>query len=265
MGKLTSQKVEIRKLLIWRMKNGDDEARGLFIEANLPLVHSIAKNYQGRGLEYEDLVQEGTVGLIRAVEKFDPERGFEFSTYATWWIRQAVEDALLKYSDTVRKPSQYAAYLKKLMRETESLQNTLGRQPTVEELADRTKIDPEHLRSLRMLLAGTISLDAPLGDETQGLRHIDMVGAHEIEAPIIERNMQEELRLTLQRALGALTEREKLVLSMHYGLGDVPRKPLREIGRQLELSTERIRQIEEKAIEKLRSTQSAELLKSYLN
>lgn len=258
-------KSELRGRLLRRMSRGDEEARGCFIEENLPLVHSIARKYQNRGLEYEDLVQEGTVGLIRAVEKFDQSKGFQFSTYATWWIRQAVEDALLKYSDTVRKPSQYAAYLKRLIRETEAFQAEFGRSPSEEELAQRSGIEKDHVRAIHTLLAGTLSLDAPLSDETQDLKYMDLISVHETEDPVIARNIQQELNSALRQALNQLTEREQIVLCMHYGLNDNPQKSLREIGKQLELSTERIRQIEEKAIAKLRQLDGGEALKSYLN
>ena len=258
-------KTQIRQHLLRRMVKGDEAARGEFIEANLPLVHSIAKKYQHRGLEYEDLVQEGTVGLIRAVAKFDAEKGFQFSTYATWWIRQAIEDSLLKYSDTMRKPSQYAAYLKKLIHETEALQNELGREPTMNELSKRTGIEPDHVRALHTLLAGTLALDAPLSDATQDLKYMDLVSSEETEDPVIDRNIREELKGMIDNALDKLTEREQLVLRMHYGLDDLPRKSLREIGKQLELSTERIRQIEEKAMTKLRDQENSDVLRTYLN
>ena len=251
MGKPKTER-QVRQTLLVRMVAGDDNARDLFIEANLPLVHSIAKNYQNRGVEYEDLVQEGTVGLIRAVEKFDPERGFEFSTYATWWIRQAVEDSLLKLGDTVRKPSQYMAYLKQLVKATEAFVQQHRREPSAEELSEIVGLPADYIVSLQLLRINTASLDEGMVGRDHDIPLGEAIGYTEDPLEFIED--EERCKSVYQALKELLTERELYVISLHFGLLGKEKKTLRAIAIELELSTERIRQIEEQAIAKLQAS-----------
>lgn len=245
-------------------KNDLDD-RNRFIEKNLPLVISIARKRLGQGLEFEDLVQEGILGLITAAEKFEPERGFRFSTYATWWIRQAIDDSLLKHGDTIRKPSNYASHLKNLMGATNGLEKELGREPTLEEISARAEIDKTMVKQLLSLIPGTVSLDAPISEsEDSGGNYLDVIEDRDASSPV-EISIANRMRDDLRRVLGNLSDKERRVLEMRFGIGGGETMSLREVGRVFSLSPERIRQIEEHALTKLRATNSAGMLREYLN
>ena len=231
-----------------RVERGDIEAKELMIQSNLRLVVSIAKNYRNQGLPFLDLIQEGTLGLIRAVEKFDWRRGFKFSTYATWWIRQAVARALADKARTIRMPVHIVERLQKMNRAERTLWTVLGREPTLEEIAEEANLTLQQVQEVRAAARASSSLDAPVG-ETDDAVLGDFVAADDM---LPEERVELELRTqALQAALSVLPERELEVVTMRYGLGGTEPKTLEEIGRQLGLTRERVRQIEIDSLRKL--------------
>jgi RNA polymerase primary sigma factor len=239
-----AQEVELAK----RIERGDKDAKQEMIESNLRLVVSIAKNYRNQGLPFLDLIQEGTLGLIRAVEKFDWRRGFKFSTYATWWIRQAVARALADKARTIRMPVHVVERLQKMNRAERTLWTQLGREPTLEEIADEAAISLQQALEVRAAARASTSLDAPVGEDEDAVLG-DFVSGDE---PLPDEKVELHLRSqALRQALGSLPERERSVLQLRYGLnGDEP-KTLEEIGRQLGLTRERVRQIELESLRRL--------------
>ena len=231
-----------------RIERGDLDAKQVMIQSNLRLVISIAKNYRNQGLPFLDLIQEGTLGLIRAVEKFDWRRGFKFSTYATWWIRQAVARALADKARTIRMPVHIVERLQKMNRAERTLWTMLGREPTIEEIADEANLTVQQVNEVRAAARASSSLDAPVGDTDDAVLG-DFVAAEEM---LPEEKVELTLRSqALQAALGTLPERELEVVTLRYGLGGTEPKTLEEIGRRLGLTRERVRQIELDSLRRL--------------
>jgi RNA polymerase primary sigma factor len=246
-------------------RKDDLEDRNRFIEHHLPLVISIAKKRVNQGLDFEDLVQEGILGLITAAGKFDPNRGFRFSTYATWWIRQAIDDAVLKHGDTVRKPSNYLSHLKNLLNTTKNLEKDLGREPTVDEISVAADIDKTMVRQLFSLIHGTVSLDAPISEiDDNNNNYMEVLEDRVADSPA-DSSIRSHLHKDIQSVLDALTEKERRIVEMRFGLADGETRSLREVGKVFRLSPERIRQIEEVALSKLRRLSKIKMLKEYLN
>ena len=262
-GKVPLLTAEEEKNLAMRMENGDMDAKKRLAEANLRLVVSIAKRYVGRGMLFLDLIQEGNLGLIKAVEKFDYRKGYKFSTYATWWIRQAITRAIADQARTIRIPVHMVETINKLIRVQRQLLQEKGREPYPEEIAEKMNLPVERVREIQKISQEPVSLETPIGEEEDS--HLgDFIQDDNVPVPA-EAAAFTLLKEQLVEVLGTLTEREQKVLRLRFGLDDGRARTLEEVGKEFNVTRERIRQIEAKALRKLRHPSRSRKLKDYLD
>ena len=262
-GKVPLLSAEEEIELAKRMENGDEAAKKRLAEANLRLVVSIAKRYVGRGMLFLDLIQEGNLGLIKAVEKFDYRKGYKFSTYATWWIRQAITRAIADQARTIRIPVHMVETINKLIRVSRQLLQELGREPTPEEIADKMDMSVERVREILKISQEPVSLETPIGEEEDS--HLgDFIQDDNVPVPA-DAAAFTLLKEQLVEVLSTLTDREQKVLRLRFGLDDGRARTLEEVGKEFNVTRKRIRQIEAKALRKLRHPSRSRKLKDYLD
>ena len=253
---------EEEKELAIAVENGDLEAKQRLAEANLRLVVSIAKRYVGRGMQFLDLIQEGNMGLMKAVDKFDYSKGFKFSTYATWWIRQAITRAIADQARTIRIPVHMVETINKLVREQRNILQELGQDPTPEQIAERMDMTPDKVREILKIAQEPVSLETPIGEEDDS--HLgDFIEDEVIENPV-DYTTRVVLREQLDEVLDTLTDREENVLRLRFGLDDGKMRTLEDVGKVFNVTRERIRQIEAKALRKLRHPSRSKQLKDFI-
>ncbi len=262
-GKVPLLSAEEEISLAKRMEQGDEVAKKRLAEANLRLVVSIAKRYVGRGMLFLDLIQEGNLGLIKAVEKFDYRKGYKFSTYATWWIRQAITRAIADQARTIRIPVHMVETINKLIRVSRQLLQELGREPTPEEIAKEMELPVDRVREILKISQEPVSLETPIGEEEDS--HLgDFIQDDNVPIPA-DAAAFTMLKEQLEEVLGTLTDREQKVLRLRFGLDDGRARTLEEVGKEFNVTRERIRQIEAKALRKLRHPSRSRKLKDYLD
>ena len=261
-GRVPLLSSEEERVLAEKMSQGDEDAKMKLVEANLRLVVSIAKRYVGKGMFFLDLIQEGNIGLMKAVDKFDYEKGFKFSTYATWWIRQAITRAIADQARTIRIPVHMVETIHKVSRTSRQLLQEFGREPTTEEIAERLEMTAEKVREIMKIAQDPVSLETPIGEEEDS--HLgDFVEDVDSPAPSDSASYS-LLREQLCNILHTLTPREEQVIKLRFGLEDGRARTLEEVGKQFKITRERIRQIEAKALRKLRHPSRSKTLKDYL-